>query len=153
MWVEGARVAFVGDDGPLPVGTIGTVLADAGSGAHVLWPTGIMLMASMDITAVAATAGHDGLDDSLDVGVLRVEGVRRIADQQGVAGVLNVMADSGHLANFPQIADEAWNFIQGRIRADAAIRAVAEELPDEDAEALYATATAALIRDAFAGDE
>jgi hypothetical protein len=89
------------------------------------------------------------LDDSLEVSGLGTFTARQIYDEGGSEALLNAMADSGKLAAFQEIAEEALSLVSGRIRTSASFVALASHLDDEEAEEMVRLASAALIRDAF----
>lgn len=160
---DGQRVSYIGEprDG-MEMGDRGQVLACDSHASHVMWSTGaktgqVLLMDNLDITpagsrTTAASVVDDGLDDSLDVGSLGVTAAREWFDDQGEVGVLNAMAEAGHLSSFAAIAEEARDLVAGRIRTDPSMRAVVAQLDDEEGEAVIRLATVALLRDAF-GEE
>lgn len=159
---DGQRVSYIGPqvDG-LEVGDRGEVISAGDGASHVLWHTGskqgaVVLTDHYDLSLgqkkVAATI-DDGLDDSLDVGTLTVTGAREVFDTEGETGILNVMAEQGHLASFATIAQEAQDLILTRIRNDPSFRSMAAQLDDEEAESVIRLATAVLMRDAFGVEE
>lgn len=159
---DGQRVSYIGPgiEG-LAMGDRGEVISAAANASHVLFHTGsrqgaVLLVDHFDLTGatkkVAATI-NDGLDDSLDVGTLAVTGAREIFEEEGETGVLNSMAEAGHLTSFASIAQEAHDLIQTRIRNDPSFRAVTAQLDDEEAESVIRLATAVLMRDAFGVEE
>jgi hypothetical protein len=158
---DGQIVSYAGDEGhdDLFVGDRGKVLVADGPVAHVLWSTGARA-GEVTISEVEALSGSQpdmtvnaSLDDSLEVGGLVAFSSRQVMDERGVSGLLDIMAEAGHLSGFLDIAEEAIGIVAHRIRHDASIRAITAELDDYEAEALVRTAAAALIRDAFSVDE
>jgi len=158
---DGQIVSFAGDEGhdDLFVGDQGKVLVAEGGFAHVLWSTGSR---TGDVTITDTDSLHTGqqaltisgsLDDSLEVGGLVTFSSRQVVDERGMSGLLDIMAEAGHLSGFLDIAEEAIGIVAHRIRHDSSIRAITAELDDDEAEVLVRTAAAALIRDAFSVDE
>lgn len=163
---DGQRVSYVGlDRDGFVMGDRGQILTGDDNASHVMWSTGsktgqVLLMDNADITpagtrTTAASAEPDGLDDSLEVGIgtLGVTAARDWFDFDGEVGVLNAMAERGHLASFGAIAQEARDLVAGRIRNDPSVRAVIAQLDDEEGEAVVSLATVALLRDAFGSEE
>lgn len=159
---DGQRVSYVGQevDG-LAMGDRGEVLSAAQDASHVLWSTGkragfVDLVDHLDLATTqkkVAVTVEDGLDDSLDVGTLSVSATREVYDEAGETGVLNTMAEAGHLTSFAAIAQEAHDLITMRIRQDPSFRAVTAQLDDEEGESVIRLAAAVLMRDAFGVEE
>lgn len=155
---EGSRVTYVGDAHPsLVVGDQGRVLVYEGNAVHIQWVTGsrksqVDMLDPMDVTSVVKQGSADGMDDSLDIGTMVVTSARDVFDTEGEVGLLNLMADHGHLAAFQLIASTALIGIQADIRADPSFRAVMAQLEDEEADSLVRLASLALLRDAFGTD-
>lgn len=160
---EGQAVSYVGDGQQgLTLGAHGRLLAFASSGSagHVHWLDGPLrgqvTVHELGTEVLPSTkkfaAVHDGLEDSLEVGPIQHTSARAVYDLEGSAGVLSLLASSGHLANFEQIADDANAFVQGRIRAEASVREALAQLDDEEASELVALASRVLLRDAFGPD-
>lgn len=157
---EGSSVTYVGYDthAGLAHGDVGRVLAyDYTTGtAHVLWSTGAKVHQSLPVyeDALIITGSlTDGLDDSLEVGTLGTFSARRTFDETGPTGLLNEMADWGHLAAFAEYAEEAVAHVSSRLRRDPAMLSAVAELDEDEAEQVFRTASVCLIRDAFTGSE
>lgn len=156
---EGGVASYlgVGREG-VSLGDKGEILAFAGSGAWVKWKTGsrqgdIVAVDRYDL-APAPRIGreavqHDDLEDSLDVGPITTTSMRDVCDAEGTTSVLNMLASSGNLPGFAEIADEALSFVSHRVREEPAIRNVTAQLDGEDAEELIQLASFAILRDAF----
>lgn len=159
---DGQKVSYVGPptDG-LQMGDRGEILSAAAHGSHVLFSTGsrkggVVFVDHIDLAfgqGKKVATIQDGLDDSLDVGTLGVTATREVFENSGEVGLLNVMAEQGHLASFASIAQEAHDLIQMRIRNDPSFRSVTAQLDDEEGEAVIRLAAAVLMRDAFGVDE
>jgi hypothetical protein len=153
---EGATVSYVGhqrDD--LAIGDRGRVLSDAGSGSYVMWSTGklvgqITLEPDMDL--VASNGARIVYNDSFDTGLVTIA-VRDTYDTAGPAGLLNALNDEGHLASFPQIAEEAVRHVASRIREDPSIAEVLANLDPEEGADFVGLAATALLRDAFGPED
>jgi hypothetical protein len=92
---------------------------------------------------------EDALDDSLDIAGLGTFTARQLYDETGPTGLLNAMADAGHLAAFQDIAEDALALIAERLRTSSAFTTLAAHLDDDEAEQMVRLASATLIRDAF----
>lgn len=159
---DGQKVSYIGpDDNGLTLGDRGEVISAAATGSHVLFTTGaqaneVVLIDNMDLAPVGKQTQakvEDGLDDSLEVGVISVTAAREMFDEVGEVGLLNEMAAQGHLLSFTAIAQEAADLIQSRIRNDPSFRAVTAQLEDEEADSLVRLASFVLVRDAFGEPE
>lgn len=154
---DGTRVYYTGpQDGPLAHGDQGSVLAVSGHAAHVQWRTGSLagqvdLYDTDDLQPLGTRQGtlEDTLDDSLDIAGLGTFTARQIIDDTGPTGLLNAMADAGHLAAFQDIAEEALALVAERIRTSASFTALAAHLDEDEADHMVRLASATLIRDAF----
>lgn len=159
---DGQLVSYAGADGydDLFVGDHGKVLVADGEIAHVMWTTGsragtVTITESELLTGSAEyeMSVSGSLDDSLDVGGLTSFSSREVWDESGPVGLLNTMVETGHLASFLDIAEEALGLVSHRIRHDASIRVITAELDEDEAETLVRKAAAALIRDAFTDED
>jgi len=114
----------------------------SGHAAHVQWRTGaltgqVTLHDTDDNTLQLLTrqgSVEDALDDSLDVAGLGTFTARQIYDENGPSGLLNAMADSGRLAVFQDIAEDALALVAERIRTSSTFTALAAHLDDDEAE-------------------
>lgn len=159
---EGVRVSYIGPavEGAV-LGDQGQVISDSHEASHVLWTSGalqgqVTLTDDFDLVPVrhqTQATVQDGLDDSLEVGVVSVTAARQIFDEAGEVGLLNEMAAQGHLNTFAAIAQEASDLIQARVRNDPSFRAVTAQLEDEEADSLVRLASFVLVRDAFGEPE
>lgn len=156
---DGQTVSYIGPgNGGIDLGDTGKVLSAGATGSHVLWSTGVLtnqivLVDNLDLAPMGRQASLDGLDDSLDVvDAMSFSAARNAYDLGGEVGVLNQMAEEGLLAAFGSIAEDAYEFIAGRVRQDPSFRAVTSQLDDDEGEALIALASHVLLRDAFGVD-
>ena len=154
---EGAKVSYIGyPEGGLTVGDQGQVVAASGSASHVRWDSGvvagqILLVENEDLVQATAARTHEDIDFAH--GPLVSLAVRDIYDESGEVGLLNAMAEAGHLAGFTEIAEEALGFVQGKVAADPSVAEALTQLdPAEQTEVLSMMATA-LLRDAFGRGE
>jgi hypothetical protein len=154
---DGSRVRYTGtQDGPLHHNDQGSVLTTSGHAAHVHWRTGtlagqVTLHDTNDLEPLTPRQGavEDALDDSLEVAGLGTFTARQIYDEGGSEALLNAMADSGRLATFQEIAEDALDLVAQRIRTSNAFTTLASHLDDDEADEMVRLASAALIRDAF----
>lgn len=154
---DGSRVRYTGiPDGPLLPQDQGSVLSASGHCAHVQWRTGalagqVTLHDTDDLEPLTPRQGavEDALDDSLDVAGLGTFTARQIYDDNGPSGLLNAMADAGHLAAFQDIAEDALALVAQRLRTSASFTTLAAHLDEDEADEMIRLASAALIRDAF----
>lgn len=156
---DGTRVRYTGNqDGPLAHGDQGSVLAVFDHAAHVQWRTGALAgkvtlhdTDDEDLHPLTPRQGsvEDALDDSLDVAGLGTFTARQIYDENGPSGLLNAMADAGHLAAFQDIAEDALALIAERLRTSTSFTTLASHLDEDEADQMVRLASATLIRDAF----
>jgi hypothetical protein len=132
-------------------GEHGRVLAADSHYAHVQWDNGTVSMRERDELTVLASRDEvsASLDDSLSVGGLEVTSARSVYDDSGPAGLLNHLAESGHLASFTDIAEDALLLIASRVRTDPILFNATAGLEEEEREDLVRLASVVLIRDAF----
>lgn len=155
MIKDGQRVVYVGYVDDSLLGAEGRVLTCSDTSAHVKWASGAISLHALDeLDPVApGVTVESSLDESLDVGGIAVLAAREVYEEAGPAGVLNQMAEMGHLAAFAEIAEEALALVANRIRNDSSFRQVTSQLDEEDGEHLVRLASAVLIRDAFGDPE
>jgi hypothetical protein len=160
MLREGQKVAYTGpaNEG-LILGDHGRLLVLASGSAHVSWETGTLAgqitpVALYDLSpARSVMTVQSDLDDSLDVAGITLVAARDLYDADGEVGVINAMAESGHLAAFQDIAEDALALVASRVRNDVSFREVLGQLDDEEGERVIRFAAACLIRDAFGVSE
>lgn len=156
MLREGQKVAYTGYATPdLNLGDGGRILLMSANSAHVSFETGvssgqIIAVALHDLSPIREVASiSSGLDDSLEMSGLTNFAAREIYDMGGDIAVLNAMSESGHLAAFQDIAEDALSLVASRIRRDPSFHEVLAQLDEEEAESVVRSAAANLIRDAF----
>lgn len=157
---EGETVSYIGD------GRIGVALGDHGrlltyaskTAGHVQWIDGARRgqvdMVDLDDVAPSARRAavlQDGLEDSLEVGPIIATSARHVYDVDGGSGLLSMMASTGRLANFDEIADEVFALAQERIASTASMREVLAELDDDEGAGVIHMASRILLADAFGG--
>jgi hypothetical protein len=130
----------------------GHIVAIAGKDAvHVKWATGPN---SGDITV---TDVYD-LDPFVSNRVteredpLHLTAVRRAYDQDGESGVLNFLASHKFLDTWQSIAKDVLDYTEQRIRIDASMELVDEQLSTPERTLVIQAAALALLRDAFTDD-
>lgn len=153
---EGQQVTYVGPSVEgLGQGERAHLLAfESKASAHIQVTSGNIYLVDLDdLTTARTAAAHDDLEDSLEVGGLSSFAVRDVYDNGGSIGVLDTMAQLGHLAAFSGIAEEALTMVSARIRQDPSFREVLGHLEPEEGEAVLRLAVGCLVRDAFDGDD
>lgn len=142
---EGQTVKWTGDD----VSARGHIVAVAGKDSvHVKWATGPN---AGDITV---TDVYD-LDPFVSNKVVEKEdplhltAVRRAYDQDAEAGVLNFLAKHKYLDTWQTIAKDVLDYAEQRIRIDASMELVDEQLSNQERGLVIQAAALALLRDAF----
>lgn len=156
---DGVRVSYIGlSDGTLSLGDRGQVLSAGPVASHVKMATGalagqIVPLYNDDLAPLGREAMQDDLTDSLEVGGLVNLAAREVFEVEGEAGVINRLAEDGHLAAFQAIAEDALTLITSRVRSDPSIRAVTAQLDEEEGEAVVRLASQVLLRDAFGSAE
>jgi hypothetical protein len=148
---EGGHVTFVGDEFSghhLSVGDQGKVLANGGSGSHVLWATGelegkITLTANADLLPVDDTSTYQREGHIVSLSV------RQVFDRRGAGGLYRVLAEEGHLAAVAPAAEEALSFVTSRLREDPAVQEVLGHLDDDEADGFVSFAALAMMRETF----
>lgn len=156
MLRDGQRVVYMGYVDDSLLGVEGKILSCSDTSAHVKWASGrISLHATDELDPVApGVTVESALDDSLDVGDgIGVLAAREVYEEHGPAGVLNQMAETGRLASFVEVAEEALALVANRIRLDPSFTQVIAQLGEEDGEQIVRLASAVLIRDAFGEPE
>lgn len=153
---EGQKVAYTGSNtNELSLGDEGRILVMSSNAAHVSMETGIsagqiIAVATYELALLRKSSSVvNDLDDSLDVAGLSTFAAREIYDMGGETAILNAMHESGHLAAFQDIAEDALILVAHQIRRDPSFREVLAQLDEEEAESVIRSAAATLIRDAF----
>lgn len=150
---EGAKVSYVGyPDQGLTVGDQGQVIASASDrSSHVRWTTGessgqVTLALNDDLVQIVAQR-----EDDIDFasGSLVSLAVRDIYDEQGEVGLVNALAEAGHLTALSQIAAEASEWVQARVASDPSVADALVHLDATEQGEVLSYLTAALLRDAF----
>jgi hypothetical protein len=147
---EGDSVSYVGDalDGIEPAS--GTLMYFASrDAAHVRWTSGaragqIDLVDVYDLMPTASQA-------ALQAPIITTISVRRVMNAEGEEGVINFLARAKRLDTWEQIAHDALQFVQGRLKVDASLDLAYEQLHPEEVERVVALGAQVLLRDAFTG--
>lgn len=146
---EGQTVSWIGDETPAH----GHIIAVAGkSSAHVKWASGpnagdVTLTDLYDLAPVVA--GH--IDEAEDP--MHLTAVRKVYDLDGEAGVLNFLASHEYLDTWRKIAADALEYVEERIRVDASMELVEEQLSPTERNLVVQAAALTLLRDAFGIEE
>jgi hypothetical protein len=161
---DGLIVAYAGVPGEVQPGDQGEVLSSDYHYAHVLWRTGAMAgqvrlhdQAELDMApSMASPRGHieASLDDSLEVGgTFQLTSARQAYDEDGPAGVLEVMASGGQLDMLSEVTDEVYALVTSRVRTNPYVRSITAQLDEDEAEAVVLATSASLIRDLLVPEE
>lgn len=160
---EGQKVAYVGDDVMVGVGTLGKVLASAGSAQHVQWLDGartgqVDLIPADDLVPYRmAQRNEDGsvaaqFEATLDMPSMVTVSVRDTYDTYGEEGLLNALDDAGHLATLSEYANDAISTVAGRLRQDPTFALVLGQLDEFEAESLLVRVAVGLLAPATEED-
>jgi hypothetical protein len=144
IFFEGAQVAWVGGEAE------GRIIALGTNSAHVKWSTGpdkdrITFIDLYDIEPVTAKVE--------DADPLHLTAVRRAFDAEQEAGVLNFLASNEYLDTWRKIAQDTLAYTKERIRKDASMELVDEQLTLTEKARVVEAAALALLRDAFSEEE
>lgn len=146
---EGQTVLWAGGDGMAR----GTFIAVAGpSSGHVKWATGpnageTLLTDIYDLEPVTAAQQSDEEDP------LHLRAVAKAYTAEGEVGVLNFLAVNDYTDTWTKIAADILEFTQQRIRVDASMELVEEQLSPSEQRKVVQAAALALLRDAFGLEE
>lgn len=144
IFYEGAHVEWSGGGG---FQAEGHIIALGTNSAHVKWATGpnsgdITFTDLFDIEPVTAK-----VEDPF-----HLTAVRRAYDEEAEVGVLNFLASNNYLDSWTKIAQDVLSYAEDRIRKDASMELVDEQLSIAERQKVVTAAALALLRDAF-GDE
>lgn len=127
----------------------GHIVALAGKDAvHVKWATGpntgdITVTDVYDLDPYVSNRVTEREDP------LHLTAVRRAYDQDSESGVLNFLAAHQYLDTWQSIAKDVLDFTEQRIRVDASMELVDEQLSTQERGLVIQAAALALLRDAF----
>ncbi len=131
----------------------GTIVAVAGRDAvHVKWATGpnageLTLTDIYELEPVTAAQVDDAEDP------LHLRAVAKAYSTEGERGVLNFLAINEYTDSWTKIASDVLEFTQQRIRVDASMELVEEQLAPSDQRRVVQAAALALLKDAFGLEE
>ena len=130
----------------------GTIVAVGSSSAHVKWLTGqyagdITLTDLYDLEPVTASVANSVEDP------LHLTAVAKVFASDGERGVLNFLASNQYLDSWQKIASDVLDFTKQRIRTDASMELVEEQLTPMEQRRVVQAAALALLHDAFGIDE
>jgi hypothetical protein len=156
---DGDPVSYVGDERPgLPrVGDRGKVVSGSVGSGHVQWTTGsckgqIHLVEDAQVVVSSGRERHStvasSMADSLEISGHHLA-VRETFEESGEVGLLNAMAETGHLQGLAVIAEATQEFVAARLREEPAFAAALAALEPAEADSLVSTASAVLLRDFF----
>lgn len=158
---EGSRVAYAGQIGVgcPAIGDEAKVIASTPDYCHVVWQGGLRrgsidLISAADLTPLNRMVMPGTVEADLhDTFGFEVVGMRQVFDEAGESGVLNVLAQAGHLSSLAAYAQEALEAVTAQVRTDPSIRRVLADLDADEAESVIEVAAAALLRDAYGTDD
>lgn len=142
---EGQTVKWNGDG----ESARGHIVAIAGRDTvHVKWATGpnaggITITDVYDLDPFVSNRVTEKEDP------LHLTAVRKAFDQDGEAGVLNFLASHKYLDHWQDIARDVLDYTEQRIRVDASMELVDEQLSTSERAIVIQAAALALLRDAF----
>lgn len=143
IFYEGAHVEWVAGGFQAE----GHIVALGSNSAHVKWATGpdegsLTFVDLFDIEPVTAK-----IEDPF-----HLTAVRRAYDEDQESGVLNFLASNKYLATWTGIAQDVLSYAEDRIRKDASMELVDEQLTTVEKQLVVRAAALALLRDAFSDE-
>jgi len=146
IFYEGGQVRWAASE----VDAVGHIVSLGSTAAHVKWQTGpsvdqITFTDLFDIEPVTAS--------KVDDDPMHLVAVRRAYDHDQEVGVLNFLATNDYLGSWSNIARDVLAYAEDRIRADASMELVDEQLTVPEREAVVKASAMALLRDAFGIEE
>lgn len=150
MFHEGDSVTYTGTAMPPAQGKLLYFASDRS--AHVQWAEGarngeIDLVDIYDITPVTSSAAMARIDP------MGRSAVRRAMEREGESGVLNFLVTAGRLSTWTRIAADVQQMIESRLRVDASMEQVFEQLRPEEADRVISLAARTLVRDMGEDDD
>ena len=142
---EGQTVKWSGGD----YQARGHIVAIAGhDSVHVKWATGpqageITLTDAYELDPFVSNRITEREDP------LHLTAVRRAYDQDGESGVLNFLSSHKYLSSWEEIAQDVLDYTEQRIRIDASMELVDEQLSTDERKMVVRASALALLRDAF----
>lgn len=129
----------------------GHILDVGMTSAHVKWASGpnagsSTLVDLYDIEPATAAKERDG-------DPLHFTAVRKAYDEEAEVGVLNFLASHKYLEGWTKIASDVLAYTQQRIRSDASMDLVDEQLSIPEKMRVVEASALALLRDAFSEEE
>jgi hypothetical protein len=145
---DGQPVTLVGGE----TTTRGHIVAVGSSSAHVKWVTGryageITLTDLYDLEPITSSV----IDDEADP--LHLSAVAKVYSSNGERGVLNFLASNNYLDSWQKIASDVLDYTRQRIRTDASMELVEEQLTPAEQRKVVQAAALALLHDAFGPEE
>lgn len=170
---EGQRVAYAGEDSlRIGLGSRGKILSSGGSSAHVMWYEGtsagqVSLVDMDDLVPdrqgrykTSSLDPHgdsmaDQFDNSLSEPInahqagMEVLAVRETYDSYGEDGLLNALAEAGHIAPLTHYAEEALAYVATCLRHDPGLGEVLAQLDEGEKESLLVRVASGLLSGAI----
>lgn len=147
IFYEGAEVEWVGGGG---IKAEGHIVSLGSTHAHVKWASG---PDALDITFVDLYDLEPVTAKKVEEDPMHMVAVRRAFDREAVTGVLNFLASNNYLDTWQDIAKDVLAYVESRIRTDASMDLVEEQLSVPEREQVVKAGALALLRDAFSESE
>lgn len=147
---DGGYCTYAGQDQAVPAGTMGQVLSCTAAYAHVQWPDGrVGLYPTDDLHPVEGRSQVTAsLDDSLEVGSLEsLAGIQEVYEETGGEGLVSRLASSGYLSVYSSVAEEAFDFVTGRLQQDPMLRQLVAAMDPEEADQVFRKVAASLLNE------
>jgi hypothetical protein len=147
IFFEGEPVRWCGGGGIRAEGHI--VSVDSDYAANVKWATGpqaheITLTDLFDIEKASSKRDDDPM---------HLVAVRRAYDSEREVGVLNFLASNEYTEGWTKIASDVLHYTRERLRADASMDLVDEQLSTPEQARVVEAAALVLLRDAFSEED
>lgn len=152
---EGEHVAYAGyerGEGPA-IGDPGQVISASDEGCHVAWESGGLTLESYhDVVPSEHQPNGQQRQASLDASPFEQRDLisfsaRGVYDQTGGVGLINAMAEDGHLSTMAAAAEHAVGYLESKVRDDPSMARVLADLDTDEADAVVALAVRLLVED------
>lgn len=151
MFFDGQKVSYIGEEfeGSPKVGDLGQVVATGNTASHVKWKTGSLKDQFQEVGHMSLAAMGAQHETDMFAGGLLSFSALQVHAARGSNGVIDALAEAGHLSSFEAIAEEAQALVATRIRNDPSVREAIAEIGEEAGADLVAIAAVRLLADAF----
>jgi hypothetical protein len=150
VFYDGESIRWVGAGNFQAEGSI-VAVDTVSQAAHVKWASGpdIGDMTFVDLFDIEPVTARKVKDED----PMHLVAVRNAYDDGAESGVLNFLASNSYTNSWSKIASDVFAYTQQRIRADASMELVDEQLSIPEKQKVVAAAAMALLRDAFSDEE